>query len=86
MLYYIWINQDQWITVDDGNCETAGEAVSCHNGRIIPHPKQDNAEHDHDEHGETEDARQEDGKTSVTAIDTLVTEVYEMLARQRNTL
>jgi hypothetical protein len=84
MLYYIWIDAEHWITVDDGNRETAGEAVTCHDGRVIPHPKQDNAEDDHNEHFDTEDARQEDGKTSLTAIDILMEEIYEMLAMQRN--
>ena len=81
MLYYIWINQEHWITVDDGNSETAGEAVTCHNGRLIPHPKHE--EDDHDEHCEAEDTTEDDA-ASLTDIDVLMTKIYEMLARQRN--
>ena len=76
MLYYIWIDAERCITVDDGKKETAGDAISLHNGMIVPNDAEDeNAD-------EVEDARE--GAASVTDSDVLIMQIQDMLARQHN--
>jgi hypothetical protein len=79
MLYHIWIDAEHCMTVDDGNAETAGYAVSLQDGRIVA---TDNGSHE-DEHGDTEDGMQDEA-ASLTDIDGFMTEIQEMLTRQRN--
>jgi len=82
-LYAIWMNQEHGIPVEDGQSETAGEAVACHHGRMIPHPKQVKTEDDHDEPFASEDVTVDDA-ASLTASDACMTERDAMWAMPRN--
>ena len=76
MVYHIWIDAEHRITVDDENGETAGYAVSLRDGMIVPTDEED-------EDAEGEDNAQE-RKASATETDVLMTEIQDMLERQRN--